>query len=83
MQNWEDLFVKEKLTFVEPHLRIKPKVIEVVKQNHPHMQVVASETRKHEIVSEEEIDAEDYTKAEDLKKLFSLSELFRGHIMAF
>jgi hypothetical protein len=44
MQNWEDLFAKEKLTYVEPHLRIKPKVIEIAKQDHPHMQVVASET---------------------------------------
>ena len=44
MQNWEDLFAKEKLTYVEPHLRIKPKVIEIGKQDHPHMQVVASET---------------------------------------
>jgi hypothetical protein len=75
------LFVKEKLTYVEPHLRIKPKVIEVINQDHPNMQVVASETQKHEIVSEEEIDTEDYTKAEDLKKLFSLLELSKGHTM--
>lgn len=34
MQNWEDLFVKEKLTYVEPHLRPK-KVIEL-KQDQPH-----------------------------------------------
>ena len=45
------------------------------------MQVVASETQKHEIVSEEEIDTEDYTKAEELKKLFTLIELSKGHIM--
>ena len=29
MQNWEDLFVKNGLSFVEPHLRPKPKIAEV------------------------------------------------------
>lgn len=29
MQNWEDLFVKNGLSFVEPHLRPKPKIVEV------------------------------------------------------
>ena len=82
-QIWEELYIKNNMQYIEPHLR-KAKVKEAPKRVEERTELIIEESKgpAPEPVEEEEVDTEDYTKAVDLKKLFSLHEKPANHIIA-
>lgn len=85
MGMWDDIYAKNGMAFVEPHLR-KPKVAPKVLAEKSEVSVEPTElapVQADAAVEEEDIDTEDYTKTADLKKLFSAHAQPKDHLVVF